>query len=120
MKHLRHYIRQILLEQSGNIQSDLIAKHGVDLRIYEEPELITLSKIIVPDTMRGQGIGTKVMLDLISYADSKGKIIATTPSEDFGGNKSGLLKFYRSFDFIPNKGRNKVWETMETMIRIPQ
>jgi len=116
----REFGRHILLEQTGNIQTDLIAKYGVDLRIYEEPELITLSKIIVPDTMRGQGIGSKVMLDLTDYADLKGKIIATTPSEDFGGNKSRLLKFYRSFDFIPNKGRKKVWETMETMIRIPR
>ena len=89
------------------------------LDINERPNSIILSTIVINGQFRNQGIGTKVMEDLINYADENNKIIALTPSPDLGGTKSRLESFYRRFGFVPNKGRNKDFTFREAMIRYP-
>lgn len=79
-----------------------------------------LSRVVVPMDQRENGTGTKFMTDLIRFADEQGKRITLTPSADFGGNKPRLLKFYKRFGFVENKGRNKDFGTMEAMYRDPQ
>jgi tRNA nucleotidyltransferase (CCA-adding enzyme) len=79
-----------------------------------------LSKIVVPKELRGTGVGSKVMKDLIDKADMEGAIIALTPDTAFGGSKGRLIQFYKSFGFVPNKGRNKDFRYRETMIRYPK
>ena len=77
----------------------------------------TLENISVPKELRGQGIATKVMQELVDEADANGWNMALTPSSDFGSSKARLVKFYGSFGFVPNSGRNKDFTTRETMIR---
>ena len=79
-----------------------------------------LSKIVVPKELRGTGVGSKIMQDLINKADMEGAIIALTPDTAFGGSKGRLIQFYKSFGFVPNKGRNKDFRYRETMIRYPK
>jgi len=79
-----------------------------------------LSKIVVPVKLRGRGVGSKVMKDLIDKADNEHAIIALTPDTAFGGTKGRLIKFYKGFGFVPNKGRNKDFRYRETMIRYPK
>ena len=79
---------------------------------------VTLENISVPKDMRGQGIATKVMKELVKEADANGWDMALTPSSDFGSSKARLVKFYSSFGFVPNSGRNKDYATRETMIRL--
>ena len=79
-----------------------------------------LSKIVVPKELRGTGVGSKVMKDLIDKADNEHAIIALTPDTAFGGTKGRLIKFYKGFGFVPNKGRNKDFRYRETMIRYPK
>ena len=94
---------------------------GIEIRVYEYPEgILTLSKIVVPEELRDQGIGSKAMERIIKYADDNGKIIALTPDDAFGGSKTRLIKFYKRFGFVMNKGRNKNYSTRELMIRKPQ
>ena len=106
---------------AGMISKTLEAKFpNVSLSISENPKSLDLSKIVVPKELRGQGIGTNVMNDLIQYADETGKKINLTPSADFGGNVNRLKSFYKDFGFVENKGKNKDFTTRETMIRNPQ
>lgn len=60
------------------------------------------------------------MEGLTRYADKVGKPILLSPSSDFGGSKTRLVKFYRRFGFVPNKGRNKDYRFSQTMIRQPK
>ena len=79
-----------------------------------------LSKIEVSGDERNAGQGTKAMQDIVDRMDREGAIIALTPDDAFGGNKNRLIKFYKRFGFVPNKGRNKDFRFRETMIRYPK
>ena len=92
----------------------------VSLDLYEKDSTINLSRIVVPKGMRKSGVGTDVMQDLTSYADKTGQRVVLTPSSVFGGNVKKLKDFYKRFGFIENKGKNKDFTTMESMIRSPQ
>lgn len=82
---------------------------------------ILINAIEVERPNRGQGIGTKIMEDIISFADAKGKRVLLSPSTDFGATSvSRLNAFYKSFGFVHNRGKNKDFTTKETMIREPQ
>ncbi len=105
------------------IEDILNGRYGKCLKgldIYENTTSLILSKIIIEDECRGEGIGTEVMTDLIEYADSNKQIVALTPSSDFGGNKNRLVQFYKRFGFKPNKGQYKSYEFRDTMIRYPK
>jgi GNAT superfamily N-acetyltransferase len=78
---------------------------------------VTLSLIKVSGLSRNEGIGTKLMTDLINVADEMGWNLALTPSNGFGSSVARLKKFYKSFGFVENRGRNKDFLTMESMIR---
>lgn len=90
---------------------------GLKHQISERNDVITVSKIEVPEGARGQGAGSAAMQALIDYADATGKHIALTPTADFGGNKARLKEFYQRFGFKENKGKNKVYEVSEGMVR---
>ena len=88
-----------------------------ELDIYENNTSLILSRIIINEECRNEGVGTKVMKDLIDYADSNGQIVTLTPSRDFGSSVNRLTQFYKRFDFKMNKGSNKNFEFKDTMIR---
>lgn len=93
------------------------ADAGIEGDISEKGDVITLSRIVVPESERGAGKGTAAMQALIDYADSTGQHIALTPSSDFGGNKKRLTDFYKRFGFVENKGKNRAFSTSESMYR---
>ncbi len=78
-----------------------------------------MHKIIVPETARSKGVGSKAMKEILDYADAANKTVILTPSSDFGGNKRRLVDFYKRHGFVENKGRNKDYEISETMYRSP-
>lgn len=63
---------------------------------------------------RRQGTGTAAMKALTDYADRTGALIwlsvADRDSQTGTTSRGRLVKFYRQFGFIPNKGRNKRFE----------
>ena len=85
---------------------------------------IELSSIIVNKEEQGKGTGSKVMQELIKYADDNGKIMVLDPGlldkKHGTTSQSRLRKFYKQFGFIDNKGRNKNYEFRNLMIRYPQ
>lgn len=93
----------------------LAAGAGVSLSISERGSIVTVSKIVAGE--RGKGSGSRVMQAIVDYADATNKVVALTPSNDFGGSVSRLREFYGRFGFVPNKGRSKDFETQEAYIR---
>jgi GNAT superfamily N-acetyltransferase len=81
--------------------------HGNDIRLHS---------IEVPKEKRGQGIGTRALRGLTKFADKTGRRIVLSPAPE-KGKKEKLNRFYRSFGFVPNKGRNKDFTVRDTMIR---
>lgn len=111
------------LEQGRDKLDDVLQKWtdaGISHNVSEKNGIITLNKIVVPAEDRQTGKGTAAMRSLVDYADRTGQRITLTPSSDFGGNKKRLIKFYKRFGFVENKGKNKDFSTMELMIREPK
>lgn len=113
-------------EEISDLESDLIELHNkykdkaslyISNRKY--PDSLHLHEIIIPKEHRNSGIGTSIMNDLTALADKHNKRISLSPSNDFGGSVKRLKEFYKRFGFYENKGRNKNYQFMETMIRRP-
>lgn len=92
--------------------------------VYEYSDSIKLDMLEVPKTERKEGIGTAVMNELIQYADFNHKRIILTPGlrDDRHGttSRTRLIKFYKRFGFVENKGRNKDFTISQGMYRNPQ
>jgi hypothetical protein len=59
------------------------------------------------------------MQEITSFADQNGMTLALDPSTDFGGNKTGLQRFYGRHGFESNLGRKRDFEITEAMRRYP-
>ena len=116
-------------EPAGSIDqlSDIVDKweeKGVNLYLFEQANDIHLDTMIVPKGERKGGIGSFIMQDLTQYADLVGKRVVLTPGikDPYHGTTSRkrLVKFYKGFGFVENKGRNKDWSmTADKMYREP-
>ena len=102
---------------------DKWTQQGISLYITEKDNLIILESIIVPKEQRKMGIGSQIMQELIDYADQVGKRMEVSPGiKDFylgTTSRNRLVNFYKRFDFVENKGRNKDFTTSKGMYRIP-
>jgi hypothetical protein len=81
---------------------------------------LVLASIEIQDAYRGMGYGTAFMTQLCAAADANGWTTALTPDGYRGSSVPRLIKFYRRFGFVPNKGRKKDFTISEAMYRIPQ
>jgi GNAT superfamily N-acetyltransferase len=114
---------EVLNESFDAIENNLSQKYdeyldGLD--IYENKDSLIVSKIVIKPEFRDGGVGSKIMQELADYADANAKIIALTPSSDFGGNKNRLIQFYKRFGFKHNKGHYKSFQFRDSMIRYPK
>jgi GNAT superfamily N-acetyltransferase/alpha-D-ribose 1-methylphosphonate 5-triphosphate synthase subunit PhnG len=113
-------------EQSiKDFESSLKADLGLKtLSIFESKESLVLNTIIVPKSDRKKGIGTRAMEMITEYADSRGMMITLSPAikDDFQGvtSRARLVKFYKQFGFVENKGRNKDFSISNSMYREPK
>lgn len=82
--------------------------------------MVTLDKIEIPKEHRGKGHASRIMKEIIDAADKEGWTVSLTPSNAFGASVVRLKKFYKTFGFVENKGRNKDFRTRDTMIRPPR
>lgn len=95
-------------------------KYNANIDLGDYKKYIYLSKILIPKEVRNLGTGTKIMNEIITYADKNDRLITLTPSTDYGATSVSRLKeFYKKFGFIENKGRNKNFEISQTMYRVP-
>lgn len=107
-----------------NSPFDVLDQKYPDIRFELYPndkaKRVYLTGFIVPYTMRGQGVGSSFMEDLIKIADDNGWTITLTPSSSYGGNVTRLKQFYKGFGFVENKGQNRDFSHREDMYRSPQ
>jgi len=89
----------------------------LDIFDLKERNAVELKLIEIDPIHRGKGIGRQIMNDLIKWADKNNKIIVLSPSE-IKTNK--LIKWYKEFGFVENKGRNKDFRFMNRMVRYPK
>ena len=102
---------KILKEKYPNIRFELYPR--------ERDMSVLLTGFIVPHKLRGTGIGSKFMEDLIKIADEHGYKIKLSPSNSYGGNVNRLFDFYGRFGFVRNKGENIDDTHKEDMYRNP-
>lgn len=92
----------------------------LDVRVNRAGSLV-VDSIIVPQAGQKAGKGTAAMERIVEFADERGMRVALTPAEegDPGGttSRARLVKFYKRFGFVENKGRNRDPEISEGMYR---
>jgi GNAT superfamily N-acetyltransferase len=87
----------------------------------DKKKQLGLSIIKIKKDLQKTGTGTKVMKDIIGYADSIGYTIILTPSTDYGASSIPRLKdFYKRFGFVENKGKNADYTISDSMYRLPK
>lgn len=94
-------------------------KYLEDLMFYYDDSIngIFLSDLYIKNEYKGQGYGTKIMNELIKFADIYNMSISLIPvSENASSEK--LIEFYKKFGFIENEG-NPLFDDM-SMYRLPQ
>ena len=79
---------------------------GLDLWVSETDYKVEVHKIVVPKEQRSQGIGSAIMREIQNYARKVNKPIVLSPEPE-RGKKKQLDNFYRSLDFVHNKGRKR-------------
>lgn len=120
---------EYIIVSNFNSLNDIEAKYrklGVTLFLYEtNNNAIKLSSLIIPKEVgRKSGIGTNIMNDIINYADKVRKTVVLNPAQkdDYHGttSRARLIKFYKRFGFVENKGRRKDYRIGESMYRLPK
>ncbi len=114
-----------LFENISEFSDNIKEKYNLStFFVFERPDTISLDMIEVPKAERKQGVGSAVMNELIQYADNNQKRIILTPGlrDDMHGttSRSRLVRFYKKFGFVENKGRNKDFSISDGMYRQPQ
>jgi ribosomal protein S18 acetylase RimI-like enzyme len=81
---------------------------------------IYLTDIYILPQFRSKGWGQKIMRELIAFADAKKLPVVLIPVAESFNNKarSRLIKFYKMFGFIENRGNSK-FDDM-SMYRLPK
>jgi hypothetical protein len=95
----------------------IIGEMGI---INRDNNYLTLDKIFIENNERNKNYATDAMKILFNYADKYNKIITLTPDNMWGSNVNKLKRWYQSLGFVVNKGRNKDFETMQLMYRLPK
>lgn len=108
-------------EKAKEIKERLGLKH---FSVYEGDKDVSITMFEVPKEIRKQGVGSQAMEELVQSADENGKRIVLTTGlrDELHGttSKARLVKFYKRFGFVENKGKNKDWSISENMYREPQ
>ncbi|MEU4265545.1 hypothetical protein ACYCCF_29875 [Streptomyces argenteolus] len=90
----------------------------VSLRISRGYPLLYL--IVLPESERGAGLGTRVMAHLTSAADLRGVGVTLSSSGNFGADLHRLHDFHRRFSFVTNRWRGEIGAAWEGMARVPR
>lgn len=93
----------------------------VDLTDYHPEPRLSLDWLEVPKSQRKQGIGSDIMNRICKVADILGLTLTLSPTPALGATSKGrLVRFYKRFGFVENKGRNKDFTISNTMYRKPK
>ena len=111
-----------LNDLADSIESELGLK-SLFLTYRSRSNEIVISNIVVPKENQGNGIGTEAIRRIVEFADKHNVRILLSPglpNDNHGTtSRSRLVRFYKNFGFIENKGRNKDFQISEGMYREP-
>lgn len=96
---------------------DMGCEVEIALRYYDS---IYLTLIKIPDSLKGRGIATQFMDDLIKWADERSFVITLSPTDNMGSDLPRLIEFYQRFGFIKNRHNYKDSKWVGEMIRFPK
>ena len=126
MHNIRYWINLIESENDLRSFSEKV-KNNHGLKAFDgwmQGKDIKLNVLIVPREKRNQGLGSKAIEALTQYADDNNLRIILDPAtkDDHHGttSRNRLIKFYKRFGFIENKGRKKDFSVSGMMIRDPK
>ncbi|MEU3356071.1 GNAT family N-acetyltransferase [Streptomyces sp. NPDC037389] len=92
---------------------------GVRLELGIDPgPYLVLFWILLPESEREKGLGTRVMEHITAAADLRGVPVTLSPSGNFGGDPERLHAFYRRLGFITNTRRGEINSARESMVRL--
>lgn len=108
--------------------SDVVReKYGLDsFQMYFRTDgVLYLDRIIVKKGERKRGIGTAVLEEVTRFADAHGLMMQLMPAtrDDYFGSTSRarLVRFYKRFGFVENKGRHRDFGIgHDVMYRMPR
>jgi GNAT superfamily N-acetyltransferase len=115
-----------LTDQEQSLWADALAEEvrstypGVHVSLTISRGYLLLYLIVIPESERGIGLGTRVMEHLVSAADLRGVAMTLNPTDTFGSAPDRLHAFYRRFGFITNKWRGEIGAAYEGMVRVPR
>lgn len=86
-----------------------------------EKKYLTLTKIEINPEYQKRGYATQAMNQIVDYANKNNLIIILTPEayKPGGLSTNKLKEWYKSFGFIMNKGKQKDFEHMHLMYKLP-
>jgi GNAT superfamily N-acetyltransferase len=95
-----------------------------DLYFYSEYDMLVLSDIYIKEGYKGRGYGTKIMQELVAFADKEKLPIKLVPAagDIHGASMKRLKNFYRHFGFVENKDAyfDSRFDDEYTMYRLPK
>lgn len=99
--------------------SELAETLGIEsFEISKDGEYVCIDRIKVKEPKHGDG--TRLMELVCKWADENGRTLTLTPSDNMGATSvARLVKFYRRFGFVENKGRKADFATRQGMYRKP-
>lgn len=81
---------------------------------------VEISMVRTPKERRGEGSAREALEAFLAETDAAGmRTVLTADPMERSVKKGGLVDFYRSLGFVPNKGRNKDFSTRAEFIRAP-
>lgn len=102
-----------------------LALAAFDVNLLSGGNALRLNLLVVPRGLRKQGLGSEAMRRLGEYADKKHLRIlldpaTASPTEGAAQgttSRARLVRFYKRFGFVENKGRRKDFSVSAGMIR---
>lgn len=122
MKNLQSYINESFYKRS-ELEADLrnfYEKELERLHLFQKDEHIEINTIVINPQFRGKGIASEIIEQIVAYANKRNMILTLTPNDTWGSSVARLKKFYKRFGFESNRGRNRNFKYMDTMIKYPE
>lgn len=111
-----------------NFEKTIISKYADQIKRFmvyydKSTNSIELTDLYIKPEFYGQGYGSKIMSELVSFADQEQLPIILIPESDDRSNKK-LIDFYKKFGFVVNKGSLKNYQLSMphalSMYRLPK
>lgn len=74
------------------------------VEVFETDSYYYIDAIIIDESARGKGLGTKAINTIIQMAEAKGKMVLGYATDLLGGDLNKLYNWYQSFGFKIDSG----------------